>query len=191
VAGEPAELAAGGPPDLAPSVEQARADLAFAEQLDEIRYGKWLHVVELRKGTRFAEAVDLPLNQSSAPGAYRAPFLARGLDVDTANLSELAARLGASGIKAELVAALDDWALYEPDVGRLVRLLELTLRADPGDWTGRLRDPAVRRDRRAVAALAAEADSAVPTPDRLADEQAALNLLDYRRRALDARRPHP
>lgn len=57
-----------------------------------------------------------------------------------------------------MLAAVDDWALYEPDEKLQLRLLEVARRVDPGDWLDRLRDPAVRKDAAGLAKLAEEVD---------------------------------
>jgi Flp pilus assembly protein TadD len=154
-----AELAAGGTSGLTAEVEQATANLAFARELDEIRYRKWFWVVEIDGKGRF--------NETTAPPAYRAALLARGFDLANSDPAEVAERVATSGIKAELIAALDDWALYEPDRALHARLLDVARRADPGPWTDRLRDPAVRSDAARLGQLAEDADAAVLTPATL------------------------
>jgi tetratricopeptide (TPR) repeat protein len=149
-----AGLAAGGPRGLKGEVEQARVDLAFAEELDKIRHKKWARVVD--KDKRFV------MNTASAPGAYREAFKNRGFDFSADDPGALANRVADSAIKAELVAALDDWATFEKDPKLVLRLLEVTRLADPGEWTNRLRDPAVRDDPRALEKLWADAADVAP-----------------------------
>ena len=144
-------LARGGAPERLAEVEQARADLSFVTELDEVRFRKWVFVIANGRGE---------FNTQSAPPGYRKAFTGRGLDVTTLEPIEAARRVTASSVRIETVAALDDWSLYEPDVKVRERLLEIARRADPGPWTDQFRDPAVRTNKAAVAKLAAEADSA-------------------------------
>jgi tetratricopeptide (TPR) repeat protein len=155
-----ADLAAGGAPELAAEVEQAGDGLAFARELDGIRYRKWAWVAEVGGKGRF--------DVETAPPAYRAAFLARGFDLAGGEASALSAQVAASAIKPELIAALDDWAAHEPDPALRNRLLGVARGADPGPWTDRLRDPAVRSDRAKLEQLAREADPAVVPPANLA-----------------------
>jgi tetratricopeptide (TPR) repeat protein len=158
------ELAAGGAPELLPPVRQAQLDLAFVVQLDDIRFRKWVWVV----GPGGAGEFDTRI----APPEYRAAFARHGLDVTALDPAEAARRIGASVVKAALVAALDDWALYEPEPRLRARLLEVARSADPGEWTDRLRDPANWASRAAVVKLAAEAAA-----DPAAFPPAALGVL--------------
>jgi tetratricopeptide (TPR) repeat protein len=154
-----AELARGGAPELSAEVRQARADLAFAVRLDDIRFRKWVWVAQGGGKGDF--------NTKIAAPEYRRAFTERGPDLLQTGPDEAAQRLASSAVKAELVAALDDWALYEPDAGVCARLLEVARKADPGTWKNRLRDPAVRADKAAVAALAAGADLDATSPAAL------------------------
>jgi tetratricopeptide (TPR) repeat protein len=142
-------LAKGGAPDRLDEVEQAERDLALVVQLDDIRYRKWM-------GTG-------KVNLENAAQEYRQAFAGRDLDVTALGPAETAERIAASAVKADLVAAVDDWALHEPEPGPRDRLLEVARRADPGPWTDRLRDPAVRTDREALGKLADDLGSSRPS----------------------------
>jgi tetratricopeptide (TPR) repeat protein len=151
------ELAKGAAPDLLPSVDRTRHDLAFVATLDHIRFRKW--VWTSYEGGRGS------FDRKFAPVAYRKEFAARGLDLTALTPAEAAKLLAASAIKNDLVAAVDDWAIYEPDQNLRARLLEVARHADPGEWTNRLRDPNVQSrpaelERLAAAALAAGAPPA-------------------------------
>ena len=146
-----AVLAKGAAPDRLAEVEQALQDLKFVERLDDIRYRKWLWITEGDGKGHFNEKIASP--------AYRQAFAERDLNLTTLDPAVAARRIAASAVKAELVAAVDDWAQYEPEPGLRDRLLEVARRADPGSWTDRLRDPAVRSDRDAIKKLATDADS--------------------------------
>ena len=152
-------LARGGAPELLGEVERARADLALVAALDDIRFRKWVYIVE--PGVRGA------FNTRTAPPAYRKAFAAVGFDAAALEPAALAKRVTESGVKAAAVAALDDWALYEPDAALRDKLLEVARRADPHPWADRLRDPTARADRDALAKLAAEADPAAVAPAAL------------------------
>jgi tetratricopeptide (TPR) repeat protein/predicted Ser/Thr protein kinase len=145
------ELAKGTPERL-PEVGRARADLAFVVQFDDIRFRKWAWIAE--------EGGKGYFNTKIGPPEYQKAFAQRGLDLAALDPAEAAKRIAASAVKSDLLAAVDDWALYEPQPGLRDRLLEIARRIDPGPWTNRLRDPAVRHDKAEVEKLAADADPA-------------------------------
>jgi len=151
-----AELANSGAVELLPEVEQARADLAFVAKLDDIRFRKWVWVAGGEGKGRF--------NEQNAPPEYRKAFAERGLDLTSLDLAEAAKQIGTSAVKAELVAAVDDWALYETNDAVRDRLLMLARKVDPGTWVDRLRDPTMWKNKTIVAQLAAEADLATASP---------------------------
>jgi tetratricopeptide (TPR) repeat protein len=179
------ELATGGAPDRLAEVEQAQRDLAFVVRLDDIRYRKWIWVSQ--PGGKGA------FNAQVAAPAYRQAFAERGLDLTRLDPAGAAERIAASPVKAELVAAVDDWALFEPEPAVRDRLLDVARRADPGPWTDRFRDPAVRNDRAALAKLAEDADPAHTSAEALsvlAVRMGQLNL-DPAPRLTAARAVHP
>jgi tetratricopeptide (TPR) repeat protein len=167
-----ADLARGGAPELLGAVEDAQRTLAFVVALDDIRYRKWAWIAE-SGGGRF--------DTKRAPPAYHKTFADHGLDLTVLAPPEAAERIAASAVRAELVTAVDDWALYEPDEALRSRLLEVARQADPNTWTDQLRDPAVWGDRAALVKLAATADLATTPP-------AVLSVLAelMRRNRLDA-----
>jgi tetratricopeptide (TPR) repeat protein len=148
-------LARDGAPDVLPVVEQARKDLAFVIELDDIRYRKW--VGEESRAFSLDPRVALP--------AYRRAFAARGLDPVALEVGEVVRQVTASEIRAELVSALDDWAVHETDRNLSDRLLAVTRRADPGPWTDRLRNPGLWHDPAELARLVADLDPATTTPE--------------------------
>lgn len=147
-----ADLAKGGAPDRLAEVEQARSDLALVVQLDRIRFGKWIWRSEQGKGK---------FNLSIAAPEYRQAFRSHGMDLLVLEPVEAAKRIEASGIKAEMIAAVDDWSLHEPESSVRDRLLEVARRAEPDPWADRLRDVAARTDRSLVEKLAAELPAGV------------------------------
>jgi tetratricopeptide (TPR) repeat protein/tRNA A-37 threonylcarbamoyl transferase component Bud32 len=118
---------------------QAEADLTLVEKLDRVR-----------------EAAQALVEGKWDPGSVRDRYLRvfkeHGLDVFEDSVEALARRIGASAVREEILAALDDWSLHaaDPDVRR--RWSQLTARLDPGNrWRKVLlekrgrRDPAQRR----------------------------------------------
>jgi tetratricopeptide (TPR) repeat protein len=82
---------------------------------------------------------------------YPRIFEEYGLNILQDSIKLLAGRIGASAVREEVLAALDNWALYA-DGPEGHRLLELTIQIDPtSPWRkmlleqGGLRDPAQRR----------------------------------------------
>jgi tetratricopeptide (TPR) repeat protein len=150
--GSAAELA-NDLPDLAAEVAQARADLALVVELDTIRDKKWVRVFRDRQ---LDEGGVLDhFDTASAPLAYQRVLADRGYD-PFGEPAAFAERVRASKVKGELVAALDDWAVYEKDAARAERLLAALRQIDPGAWLDRFRAPAVRASQTALLELAAE-----------------------------------
>src|SRR5262249_53404404 len=156
------KLAGGGlTPDLVPIVKQAKDDLAFARELDEIRMRKALWIADQDGGGRF--------DTRSAPPAYKKAFLDRGFDLVNGDPAEVAKQIAASPLKPELIDALDDWAVFEIETKTKNNILAVAREADaregdPGPWLARFRDPAVRADADEFEALAREANPAVLSP---------------------------
>ena len=161
-------LPADGPADLRARLDATRADLAFVVELDAIRGRATTWIGEPGGKGRFDTA--------GAPPAYRRAFAARGLDVTTDDPAAVAARVRASAVAGELVAALDIWSVYESDVPLRDRVLTVARAADPGAWLDRFRDPVRQLHPVDVAVLARDAD---PTALRPATA-VALALLQWR-----------
>src|SRR5262249_35088813 len=103
------------------------------------------------------------------PERRRALFpavLARhGLDVWHADLDELAQMIQASTVRQDIVAALDETALAEPDSRRGQRLLRLANAADEADvWRQAVRAALARRDDRRLRQLVRQTGQGKPTP---------------------------
>jgi eukaryotic-like serine/threonine-protein kinase len=129
---------ASGSPDevLAQRVRQWRADLDLVSRLEDIRM------------ERAADAVEDSFDWKGTDAAYAKVFQAYGLDVEAVDTAESAKRIVASGVKENLVAALDDWILTK-QVGSLpgVEPLRVILgRADLDPWRNRVREALVSRD---------------------------------------------
>jgi len=148
-----ADLAAAHPGELKAAVGAARADLGFVRDLAAVRAGRVTWNARVRR-----------LETTSAPPAYRAAFAARGFDFAAGDPQALADRARASAVSRALVAALDDWAVHDPDAAVRDRLLAVLRKADPGPWLDAFRDPAARRNRMALGLLARSADPAAVPP---------------------------
>lgn len=106
-------------------VVQARRDLQFVEKLDHIRFRKWLWNANGRDRGEFATAL--------APPAYRRAFSAYNFDLTALTPVDAAARINKSDVRDELLTAVIDWALYEPDAAFRDRLLDVA-RQTLGPW---------------------------------------------------------
>jgi serine/threonine-protein kinase len=160
-------VAGGGPADLRRRVQQMRDDLDLVDALDRIRL-------------RAAAVVEGKLDYASADRGYAAEFQERGLAEEGEDPQAVADRLRGSAVRAQLVAALDHWAVVTDHPARRGWLLEVARRTDPGAWGDRFRDPAVWAERAALEQLALEADVAELSPQLLT----ALGLA-LRRRGAD------
>jgi serine/threonine-protein kinase len=141
-----------GPADLRKEVDQALADTGLARRLDAARL-RALTEVESKK-----------LDFAGAEKEYAAALKEAGLGQEGEAPGVVAARVRASAVHAEVVAALDDWAGIAGDWPRVAWLLAVARAADPNPERDRLRQPELWRDRAALARLAREARVAELSP---------------------------
>jgi tetratricopeptide (TPR) repeat protein/tRNA A-37 threonylcarbamoyl transferase component Bud32 len=130
-----------GPKDLRGRLDQARRDLDLVARLDAIR---------LKRAT----LVEGRFDTATAAPAYAAAFQEAGLGAVGEDTQQVAARVRGSAVRAELVAALDDWAAFQPLGPRLTWVLAVVRKADPDPWRDRVRDPRVWNNKRRLAWLA-------------------------------------
>jgi serine/threonine-protein kinase len=136
-----------GPADLHEQLGQATAALELAARLDDIRQKR-------------SVIVEGKFDTATALREYPAAFAEAGLGRVGDDEAAVAARVRGSAVKAQLVAALDDWAsITHREEDRLLRwLLGVARQADPAPaWRDRFRDPGLRRDQAALERLAREA----------------------------------
>jgi tetratricopeptide (TPR) repeat protein/tRNA A-37 threonylcarbamoyl transferase component Bud32 len=136
-------LADGGPAPLQERLRQARDNLGLVQRLDAIRL-------------EAATLVDGKWSPRRAAPAYASAFRQHGLDVQRGREPDLARRIAASPVKEQLVAALEDWAWSDAQLGP--RLLALARQADPDPERDRLRDPQLWRAGRELVHRAGQAD---------------------------------
>jgi serine/threonine-protein kinase len=124
-------LGLAGPEDLRRQVDQERADLDLAENLDTAR---------LRAATpvegRFRTA---GAGSQYAEWLYEETWAKAGLGGPGDDSESAAARVRGSTARADFVAALDDWASITSDRARRAWLLAVARRADPDPSRDRLR----------------------------------------------------
>ncbi len=163
-------LGTDGPADLREQVDQALADTALAKRLDAARQ---LALTRLEGGksakdvagqgvlTRLAGP---KLDTARAEKEYAAAFQEAGLGQEGEDAEEVAARVRASPVRAELVAALDAWAGIAGDGPRRTWLLAVARAADPDTERDHLRQPELWRDGAALAKLAKKSRVAALSP---------------------------
>ena len=122
-----------GPDDLRRQVDHARVDVDLAERLDDAR-------------TRAASLVGGMFDPAGAEPLYSSAFAEAGLGRDGDKIEAVAAAVRASPLRAEIVAALDDWASMTPDLRRREWLLAVARSADPDGVRDRLRQPELWQD---------------------------------------------
>jgi tetratricopeptide (TPR) repeat protein len=149
-----ARLAGGAPAELRRRVEEMGEHLDLADRLDGIRL-------------RAAVWVEGDFDYRSADRDFARLFRQRGLGVQGEDPQAVAARIQASPAGAQLVAALDFWAVATQDRARRGWLLEVARRAEPGSWGERFRDPAVWQKPAALRQLARQASVAELSPPAL------------------------
>jgi serine/threonine-protein kinase len=174
------ELGDGGFDDLRRRIDRALADLALVEELDAVGMNRALAMIGREEGARPAAA---------AAEKYAIVFQKAGLGTVADDPDVVARQVVALEIEAASAAALDDWAVCEPDEARRNRLLEVARRLDPdpAGTRNRLRRPEVWRDPTTLSRAAEEpfpADTSVPFLRALADRMAAAGLdsIPFRRR---------
>jgi tetratricopeptide (TPR) repeat protein len=131
-------LGDGGPPELRRRVEQARADVAMAHELDEIRLGQ-------------SALKDGHFDGASAGPKYTQTFQRYQLDVEALDAEEAVARIRASAIREQLLAALDNWSWAE-DKEKAHRLRRIADGADDDAWRPRMRAVRTAAEARQLAA---------------------------------------
>jgi tetratricopeptide (TPR) repeat protein len=149
-------LGGAGPEDLQRRQRRLRDDLAMIERLEGIRLAQ-----AAVSGGRFDRAAALT--------KYPAAFRDFGLDVLALEPDEAARRVRASAIRAQLVAALDDWLLLLHDArdGDAARLLEVVQQADGDGPLAPLRRAWAARDWERLREQAAAQEIAALPPTAL------------------------
>lgn len=137
-----ARLAEGGLEELQTRAESARRELAMLDQLERLRQ----HPPVLSDG--------MSPDDSGAVIGYGRAFRDHGIDLGDREAAIQAIR--ASPIRAQLLAALDHWALIEAYPGTRRKLLLIAQEASATDWGRRFRNPELRRNPAALARLAGE-----------------------------------
>jgi tetratricopeptide (TPR) repeat protein len=124
-----------GPDDLRRQVEQAGADLDLVQRLDEAR-----------TQTAIPVAVGDDLDLTAAERLFESAFASTGLGPDGDEVKPAVAAVRASLVRAEIVAALDDWASFTGNRRRREWLLAVARGADPDTVRDRLRQPDLWQD---------------------------------------------
>lgn len=138
--------------ELHRQMKQAGVDIDLAERLDTARL-QALSIVEGSVDTSKAEAL------------YASAFEEAGLGRSVEDVGVVVAAVRASNIRAELVAALDDWASITPDATRREWLLEVARRADPDPVKDALRQPALWQNGEMLERLMKDSHTAEVTPE--------------------------
>jgi serine/threonine-protein kinase len=136
-------LGSSGPRDLRERVDQARADLALVARLDAIR---------LKRATRLTGLFGRPFIDNRD---YEACFIDWGIVPVVEDVEVVAARIRASAIREQLVAALDDWVTFTEDPARRAWSMAVVRKADSDTWRDLFRAP-VEWDRDALRDLVGE-----------------------------------
>ncbi len=140
-----------GPDALHRQVEQAQADLNLAERLDSARI-KAATLAGGKDGLAVAE----PL--------YVSAFAEAGLGREGDDSMAVSARVRDSALRAELIAALDDWASITADRRRREWLLAVASDADRNPARNRLRQPELWRDGARLTQIAQQPSGAEVSP---------------------------
>jgi tetratricopeptide (TPR) repeat protein len=141
--------------DIGSEVQQAKSDLAFVRDLDAIRMKRSIRISDGQGKGHYDE--------SKAPGDYRTAFQAHGLDL-IANPVAVSHVVSASAVRTDLVTALDDWLVLEPDEAIRDKVLAVLRQADGDSGAAPFRDPTVWNDKAKLESLAAKADPVRMSP---------------------------
>ena len=134
-----------GPKDLRRQVNQARADVILAQRLDDAR----------AQAATLVNAYGL-YDPATAEPLYLSAFADAGLGREGDDSQAIAATVRGRAVRAEIVAALDDWASMTRDPRRLEWLLSVARGADPDEVRDRLRQPELWRDTARLTRVASE-----------------------------------
>jgi eukaryotic-like serine/threonine-protein kinase len=134
-----------GPNDLRRWVDQARADENLVERLDDAR-------------SQAAKLVNTDgiFDPAAAEPLYISAFADAGLGRDGDDSAAVVAAVRARAVRAEIVAALDDWASLTEDLRRREWLLAVARGADPNAVRDRLRQPELWLDAARLTRVARE-----------------------------------
>jgi tetratricopeptide (TPR) repeat protein len=132
-----------GPDDLRRRLGRARADIDLVEQLDAARI----------EAPMLVEGIFDP---TAAEPIYATAFAAAGLAREGDDSRAVAAAVRQSAVRAEIVAALDDWASMTRDRSRQAWLLAVARGADPDPARDRLRQPELWQDGARLTGVAQE-----------------------------------
>jgi serine/threonine-protein kinase len=161
-----------GTPELERRVRELKADLQAGQRAARAAAAK---ADRDRRLVRRLATIRLEGNAlrrdrgTSAPAdaEYGRAFRDYGIAVDRLGVARAAARIRAQAIRAELVAALDDWAIARLVEGKVLkgkdwrarfrRLLAVARAADSDPWRRRLRAALAQRDRKTIRRLGGRA----------------------------------
>jgi tetratricopeptide (TPR) repeat protein/serine/threonine protein kinase len=143
----------GGREELWERARRWRADLDMAGRLEAIR---------LEQTVLSGDYYD----HARADPAYDAAFRDYGIDVSGLPPAVAADLIRASVVRERLMAALDDWGWVRQGAGPRAQepLWAIARLTDPDELRNRLRDPAIRGDRKALEALADRLEVAALPP---------------------------
>jgi serine/threonine protein kinase/Flp pilus assembly protein TadD len=148
-------LAGGGSSALRQQAEQLLADVSMVRRMEDARLAG-------------AATIDGQYDFKSRDRALTLAFAEYGLDVETADADEVVQRIAGSAVRAQLVAALDDWASTRAQADQSAqRLRSLANRADGDPWRARLRDLLEQKDLAALEAMVREEDALKQPPATL------------------------
>jgi tetratricopeptide (TPR) repeat protein len=152
-------------PEALSAARRAAGLLAGGDADDALRQRVWGRVADLEKLDKLQNVhlervfLDRVAGGKSGLALYEQTFREAGLDVEALPREEVAERISASTVAAELAGVLDEWAWYrrkvkgEGDTG-WKDLLWIARTAEPEAWRNGVRDALECRDLKALAALA-------------------------------------
>src|SRR5262249_13915401 len=137
---------------LPAATEVTEAERKRVAQLEQIRLQK-------------ANLKDGQFDVAGADQAYAAAFRDHGIDVGKLDPAQAAERIRKQAIRAELVAALDDWAAARRAASKgndkaWQHLVAVARAADADGWRNRLREAWQRSDRKLLVEMAGKAEAA-------------------------------
>jgi serine/threonine-protein kinase len=156
-------LGDGGTAELREQMRQARRELTLMTRLDAARL-------------QGAVIVDNEMDWKGALAEYAAAFREAGLGEEGEDAETVAVRVRALTVRAQVLAAIDHWALLAGVGSRRTWLLDVGRRVDDDPWGKRFRDPEAWKNRQSLAKLANEVKIEVQSPSTLLALGTAMNL---------------
>jgi tetratricopeptide (TPR) repeat protein/predicted Ser/Thr protein kinase len=154
-------------PTMQDRLAAAVENLELVKHLDYIRLDRVLAKPPAETLSVIAQPTIDVVDGATSHRQYQEAFRNAKIGTPGDDPAAVAARVNRSPVRADLVAALDDWTVCAADQEQLAWVREVIRAADTYPWRDRVRDPNVWEDQEALRDLAAKARLAEQSPQLL------------------------